>query len=148
LIIGEKIIIPGAKTTVKNTNNTKNNTTKKTNSSVGLLMRPVSGGIKTQGIHGNNGVDIGIPVGTSVYAAAGGVISLVRGGDAWNGGYGNYIVVKHPNGVQTLYAHLSSISVNKGETVEKGEVIGRSGNTGRSTGPHLHFEVRGAKNPF
>lgn len=150
LIVGEKIIIPGAKSSIINTKNTENTNTKTTKKTSGTssLIRPVSGGIKTQGIHGNNGVDIGVPVGTSVYASAGGTVSLVRGGDSWNGGYGNYIVVKHTNGVQTLYAHLSNISVNKGENVNKGDIIGRSGNTGRSTGPHLHFEVRGAKNPF
>jgi murein DD-endopeptidase MepM/ murein hydrolase activator NlpD len=150
LIIGEKIIIPGAKSGTNNTKNTGSVVVKTTKGSgnIGSLIRPVSGGIKTQGIHGNNGVDIGVPVGTSVYASAAGTVSLVRGGDAWNGGYGNYIVVKHANGVQTLYAHLSNISVNKGEAVNKGEIIGRSGNTGRSTGPHLHFEVRGARNPF
>ncbi len=66
----------------------------------------------------------------------------------WNGGYGNYIVVLHPNGTQTLYAHLQKSIVLQGGRVEKGQVIGYSGNTGKSTGPHLHFEVRGAKNPF
>lgn len=153
LIVGEKIIIPGAKGNKVGTNNNSNKTNNNKNQTgsgtfSGNLLRPVRGGIKTQGIHGNNGVDIGVPVGTTVYASMSGVVSLIRGGDGWNGGYGNYIVIKHNNGVQTLYAHLSGISVNKGETIEKGDVIGHSGNTGRSTGPHLHFEVRGARNPF
>ncbi len=79
-------------------------------------------------------------------AAAGEVIVSKTGG--WNGGYGNYIVIKHANGTQTLYAHNSSNAVSAGASVAQGEVIGYVGNTGRSTGSHLHFEVRGAKNPF
>jgi murein DD-endopeptidase MepM/ murein hydrolase activator NlpD len=68
---------------------------------------------------------------------------------AWNGGYGNYVVIQHGNGSQTLYAHQSKIIVGVGEHVVQGQVIGYVGNTGRSTGPHLHFEVRnGPRNPF
>ena len=63
-------------------------------------------------------------------------------------GYGNYIVISHPNGTQTLYAHLSGLAVVAGTSVTRGEIIGYVGSTGRSTGSHLHFEVRGAKNPF
>jgi murein DD-endopeptidase MepM/ murein hydrolase activator NlpD len=66
----------------------------------------------------------------------------------WNGGYGNYIVIRHGNGVQTLYAHLSSVSVAPGAYVAQGQTIGGMGNTGKSTGTHLHFEVRGGSNPF
>jgi murein DD-endopeptidase MepM/ murein hydrolase activator NlpD len=66
----------------------------------------------------------------------------------WNGGYGTYIVIKHENGTQTLYAHNSSNTVSVGDEVEQGDVIGYVGQTGKATGPHLHFEVRGAKNPF
>ena len=77
-----------------------------------------------------------------------GEVIIARGNGAYNGGYGNYIVIKHSNGTQTLYAHLSKVSVSVGDEVNTGEVIGKSGNTGRSTGPHLHFEVRGATNPF
>ncbi len=151
LIVGENIIIPGAKLINKNNNTNTGKDTKnpgKQTVYTGNMARPISGGIKTQGIHGYNGVDIGAPVGTSVFAALDGIVTLVRGGSGWNGGYGNYIVIKHTNGVQTLYAHLDSISVSAGQSVNKGQFIGRSGNTGRSTGPHLHFEVRGARNPF
>lgn len=112
------------------------------------FVNPLPGSIKTQGLHGYNGVDLGASIGAPVHAAGSGSVIVARSNGAWNGGYGNYIVVKHANGVQTLYAHLSSVSVGVGQQVSAGETIGAVGNTGRSTGPHLHFEVRGAKNPF
>ncbi len=111
------------------------------------LSHPVPGAIKTQGIHGYNAVDFAGSIGTSITAAAGGEV-IVSKNSGWNGGYGNYVVIKHANGVQTLYAHLSSAAVSVGSTVGAGEVIGSMGNTGKSTGPHLHFEVRGGRNPF
>lgn len=111
------------------------------------FVHPVPGATRTQGIHGYNGVDLAAPVGTAVRAAQGGTVIVARG-SGWNGGYGLYVVVKHPNGTQTLYAHLSSLSVSTGDAVASGQTIGAVGNTGRSTGSHLHFEVRGAKNPF
>lgn len=97
-------------------------------------------------IHSTNGVDISNSCGTAIYASAGGVVESSQ--DGWNGGYGSYIKVKHPNGVVTLYAHLSSRISQTGDSVEKGQLIGLMGTTGRSTGCHLHFEVRGAKNPL
>ncbi len=112
------------------------------------FSNPLPGAIKTQGIHGYNGVDLsGVPVGTAVLAALGGEVIVAKGG-GWNGGYGSYVVVKHANGTQTLYGHLSSVYVTVGQKVSTGTAVGGMGNTGRSTGPHLHFEVRGAKNPF
>jgi LysM repeat protein len=115
--------------------------------SVGFT-NPLPGSIKTQGIHGYNGIDLsGVGVGSPVVAAAGGEV-IVAKSSGWNGGYGAYIVIKHPNGTQTLYAHLSSVSVGVGQAVAKGAKIGGMGNSGQSTGPHLHFEVRGARNPF
>lgn len=113
----------------------------------GFLTRPLAGGTKTQGIHGHNAVDIAATRGTPVYAAASGKAIVVRLG-SYNGGYGNMIVIQHANNVQTVYAHLQSAAITNGETVTQGQQIGLVGNTGRSTGPHLHFEVRGAKNPF
>lgn len=160
LLIGEVIIIPGGKilpTDVKNnssSNNSKNsdkvvkNDSKQQNTSKGYFSRPVIGGVRTQGIHGHNGVDIASSYGTPILSAADGRVSLVRGGDGWNGGYGNYVVVTHGNGTQTLYAHMSSIAVSQGQKVTKGQRVGAMGSTGQSTGVHLHFEVRGAKNPF
>lgn len=110
-------------------------------------IRPIKGGKKTQGLHGYNGVDLATYVGAPVYASAEGQVVVSKSG-GWNGGYGNYIVIKHPNKTQTLYAHLSRNLVSVGEKVSQGQTIGENGSTGKSTGPHLHFEVRGAKNPF
>jgi murein DD-endopeptidase MepM/ murein hydrolase activator NlpD len=115
---------------------------------VGYYMRPVSGGRRTQGIHGHNGVDLGgLPVGSPIMAAADGTVILSRMG-GYNGGYGNYVVLSHANGTQTLYAHMIRTNVAAGVKVKQGDIIGFLGSTGRSTGPHLHFEIRGAKNPF
>lgn len=114
----------------------------------GYFTHPLPGAKKTQGIHGYNGVDLGgLPLGSAVYAAAAGDV-VVSKSAGYNGGYGRYVVVKHDNGMQTLYAHLSSNSVVPGARVAQGQVVGGVGNTGRSTGIHLHFEVRGGKNPF
>lgn len=113
----------------------------------GYYIRPVSGGRRSQGLHGYNGVDLAATYGSTVYAAAAGEVIVSRN-YGYNGGYGSYIVIRHPNNTQTLYAHLSSNLVFQGMTVQQGQVIGAVGNTGKSTGPHLHFEVRGAVNPF
>ena len=113
----------------------------------GYFTRPISGGIRTQGIHGRNGVDLASSYGASIFAAADGQVILSRSGGR-NGGYGNYIVLQHPNGTQTLYGHLSQNLVSQGQSISKGQVIGKMGSTGDSTGVHLHFEVRGGRNPF
>lgn len=114
----------------------------------GYYMRPLVGGVKTQGIHGYNGVDLAAPLGTPILAAAEGDV-LIAKGTGWNAGYGGYVVVKHDNGSQTLYAHQSKVAVSPGQHVQQGQVIGYVGSTGKSTGPHVHFEIRnGIKNPF
>ena len=116
----------------------------------GYYANPLAGGHKTQGLHGYNGVDLAMDchcTGASVRAAAGGVVIISREG-GWGGGYGNYVVISHDNGTQTLYGHLLKNLVHEGATVAQGQTIGLLGSTGRSTGPHLHFEVRGARNPF
>lgn len=111
------------------------------------FIRPMRG-IKTQGFHGPyNAVDIGAPVGTPIVAAADGVVVTTKSPSGWNGGYGGLTIIKHSNGSQSLYAHQSRIDVSPGDTVQQGEQIGLSGNTGRSTGPHLHLEFRGIKTP-
>lgn len=113
----------------------------------GYYLRPIISGRKTQGLHGYNGVDLASYLGAPILAAAAGDVIIART-SGWNGGYGNYIVINHGNGTQTLYGHLSSLAVTVGKTVTRGEIIGYMGSTGRSTGAHLHFEIRGAKNPF
>lgn len=116
-------------------------------SSAGYFINPVPGSARTQGIHGYNGIDLGARSGTQVIAAAAGEVLISRS-SGWNGGYGIYVVVKHNNGTQTLYSHLNQAIVYAGQRVVQGQVVGYVGATGRATGPHLHFEVRGASNPF
>lgn len=92
-----------------------------------------------RGARMHNGVDIAAPTGTAVYSSAEGeILRIGRQPD----GYGNFIEIRHPNGMTTLYAHLSRIDVASGDRVLAGERIGLVGSTGYSTGPHLHFEVR------
>ena len=157
LVIGKEIIIPGGeiqqevqvvkKVIAKTVTPTK--TTGKNVSSGSWLTNPAPGSIETQGIHGFNGVDLASRGGAHIpiVAAASGQV-IISKNSGWNGGYGNYVVIKHNNGTQTLYGHLTSSAVEVGETVDQGEVIGAMGNTGKSTGTHLHFEVRGGTNPF
>ncbi|MFZ1987696.1 MAG: peptidoglycan DD-metalloendopeptidase family protein [Minisyncoccia bacterium] len=114
---------------------------------LGFFGNPVPSALVTQSIHGWNGVDLAAKTGTPMYAAADGTIIVSRTG-GWNGGYGNYVVIDHANGTQTLYAHMSRVVASAGTAVSKGQLIGYVGATGEATGSHLHFEVRGAKNPF
>lgn len=121
----------------------------KTNAIAGYFMRPVAGCVKTQGLHGSysTAVDWGCPIGTTVASAAAGTV--IRASESgYNGGYGEVVIISHPNGTQSIYAHLSRIDVVNGQKVSQGQVLGATGNTGRSTGPHLHFETRGTSNPF
>jgi murein DD-endopeptidase MepM/ murein hydrolase activator NlpD len=89
------------------------------------------------------GIDIGAPVGTPIHAALGGKVVLA----GWTGGYGNYTCIQHGGGLSTCYGHQSRYATSVGATVSKGELIGYVGNTGNSTGPHLHFETRVNGNP-
>ena len=87
----------------------------------------------------HSGIDIGVKTGNPIYAAEDGIVIT----SGWNsGGYGYYIIIDHGDGLQTLYGHNSELLLKKGERVKKGEAVAKSGSTGRSTGPHLHFEVR------
>jgi len=92
---------------------------------------------------GHNGVDFGTPVGTKITAALAGTVTATGNTDQAYGcySYGKWVLIRHGNGLSTLYAHLSSVSVQKGQTVGTGQLVGYSGNTGYSTGPHLHFTV-------
>lgn len=151
LTVGNTLIIPGGAlhaTPVKAAANAAPvRVTGATAGDGGGFAHPAPGAVKTQGIHGYNAVDLAGSHGTTIRAAAAGEV-IVAKASGWNGGYGNYVVIKHANGSQTLYAHLSSLSVGVGEYVTQAETIGGMGSTGRSTGTHLHFEVRGARNPF
>ena len=88
---------------------------------------------------GHTGIDYALYLGTPVLAAADGRVRLVA---HLQGGYGIHVVIEHEDGLETIYAHLSRASVSIGAKVRAGQTIGLSGNSGRSTGPHLHFEVR------
>ncbi|MDB5266760.1 MAG: putative rane bound lytic murein transglycosylase [Parcubacteria group bacterium] len=147
LVPGDVIIVPDGEIAAPSAGSTVKPIGSSYPSYAGYYMRPIVGGRKTQGIHGHNGVDLGAPNGTPILAAANGSVIISRTG-GYNGGYGTYVVISHPNGTQTLYAHMSSNNVSVGQYVSQGQVIGAVGNTGKSTGSHLHFEVRGAKNPF
>jgi len=85
--------------------------------------------------------------GLPVLASADGIVIASRS-SGWNGGYGQYVVVSHGNGTQSLYAHLNAIFTTVGQHVSQGVQIGTIGSTGNSTGCHVHFEIRGARNPF
>lgn len=93
--------------------------------------------------NGHSGIDLRAAVGTKVLAAKEGIITATGNTDAVSGcySYGKWVFIKHPNGLSTLYAHLSAINVVAGQAVSDGQLIGYSGNTGYSTGPHLHFGV-------
>lgn len=114
----------------------------------GAFGWPVSGRITQKFWSRHLGIDIGAPKGAPVIAADSGYV--IQAG--WsNVGYGNMILINHGNGYLTRYAHLSALNVEVGDSVKKGQLIGRVGSTGNSTGPHLHFEIiRGAthRNPF
>lgn len=108
----------------------------------GRLASPIGGtftspfGTRWGRLHA--GIDVAVPEGTPIRAADSGTVRQA----GWMGGYGNYTCILHTATLSTCYAHQSSIGVSSGASVKKGQVIGRSGNTGNSTGPHLHFEVR------
>lgn len=101
---------------------------------VGVLTSPF--GYRWGGLH--PGIDIAAPWGSPVVAAADGVVESAR----WEGGYGMCVRVRLPDGTENVYAHLSAFIASPGQQVKAGEQIAREGNTGFSTGPHLHFEVR------
>ncbi|MFZ2500496.1 MAG: M23 family metallopeptidase [Minisyncoccia bacterium] len=162
LIVGSTIIIPGGEftsPTPKATAKTKVSKGKRGTirepylggsgaAQDGYYGNPVPGGIITQVVHGWNAIDIGAARGTPIHASADGTVIIARVSGGWNGGYGNYVVITHDNGTQTLYSHMMSAIVSTGASVSAGQIIGYVGSTGLSTGPHLHFEVRGAANPF
>ena len=152
---GDIIFVPNGiiKPVVVKTKPTTSHTTPNISSTPvtsGYYMRPAAGivtspyGSRKGGFH--PGVDIGNVRGTPIVAAASGVVVQVisgckEGARSCGGRYGNHIVIEHPNGTKTRYAHLSKTSVSVGQEVSQGQKIGALGNTGSSTGPHLHFEI-------
>lgn len=112
----------------------------------GNFSWPAAGYVSQSYWGGHPAIDIAGSIGAAVTAADGGYVVLAGGG--WNGGYGNHVIIDHGNGFTTLYAHLNSIFVSPGMTVSKGQQIGTMGNTGNSTGPHLHLEVRYGGVPY
>ena len=111
-------------------------------SDYGMRWHPVVGGRRA-----HKGVDLAGPVGTPIHATADGVVSKAE----WFSSYGLYVSLEHGGDLQTRYGHMSRLNVAAGQQVRKGDVIGFIGSTGRSTGPHLHYEVRiagGAVNPI
>lgn len=102
-------------------------------SSFGMREHPVLGGRRA-----HKGVDLAAPTGTPIYATADGVVEKAE----WFSGYGLYVQLDHGAALETRYGHMSRLNVASGQRVRKGDVIGYVGSTGRSTGPHLHYEVR------
>jgi murein DD-endopeptidase MepM/ murein hydrolase activator NlpD len=101
----------------------------------GFGPRSSPGGV---GSTNHEGIDFGVPEGTPIRAAKSGTVIIA----SYQGGYGNYTCIDHGSGLSTCYGHQSSFAVSSGQSVDQGQIIGYSGNTGASTGPHLHFEVR------
>lgn len=149
IVPGTEIIIPNGEISAPVTYATSKIPALGTSSSyVGYYLRPIAGGVRSQGLHGYNGIDLAASVGTPIMASASGDIIISKEG-GWNGGYGNYVVIRHPNGTQTLYSHNQRNAVGIGEHVVQGQIIGYIGATGKTTGPHVHFEIRGGpRNPF
>lgn len=152
LVVGQEIIIPGAKRIIPSVVSRpsystggyiKNTSRAPGRDTGGTLLFPTKG-VYTQGYHyGHYAVDIAKSGGAPIWAAESGTVIRARGG--WNGGYGNYVIIDHGNGMTTLYAHMRERYVNVGDYVSRGDQIGYMGNTGNvrgRTGIHLHFEVR------
>lgn len=102
-------------------------------SNFGMRSHPVIGGLRA-----HKGLDMAAPTGTPIYATADGLVSKAE----WFSAYGNFVSIGHGSELETRYGHMSRIAVSAGQRVRKGDVIGYVGSTGRSTGPHLHYEVR------
>lgn len=113
--------------------------------SLNPFCAPITGtvrsGFKFRRTREHKGIDVPLHVGDTVRAAFNGIVRYI-GGVRRTGGYGNLVIIRHSNGLETYYGHLSRILVGENETVKAGEIIGLGGSTGRSTGPHLHFETR------
>jgi murein DD-endopeptidase MepM/ murein hydrolase activator NlpD len=144
LIIGSDLVIPGGtkpfiQQQIVGINTSSVSVPDDAATGSGNFSWPASGSISQGYWGGHRALDIASRTGAPVKAADGGFVTLAGGG--WNGGYGNHVIIDHGNGFATLYAHLNTIFVKSGENVGAGQQIGTVGNTGNSTGPHLHFEI-------
>ncbi len=174
LSAGEILIIPGGQEEAASSASTENTVAPAKSGTrtplpayAGYYKNPLPTGARSQGLHyglrgnGRNSVDIAATKGDTIYAAAGGTVSVSHFktlSNPWFSGFGNYIIIDHPNGTKTLYAHMSAVYVAEGARLEQGQPIGEVGNTGKvfpaptsrnpNAGSHLHFELIGAKNPF
>ena len=148
LAVGTEIIIPDGEAPIPPSTNVPSGSYRGGSGPAyaGYYIRPIEGGRKTQGLHGYNGVDLANGCYMPIFASHSGDVIMSRS-SGWNGGYGNFVIIDHPNGTQTLYAHMSEIIVGTGWHVVQGQVIGYTGATGKATGCHVHFEVRGAEMP-
>jgi murein DD-endopeptidase MepM/ murein hydrolase activator NlpD len=108
-------------------------------SGYGWRIHPV---YKVEKFH--SGMDFTAPVGTEIHATGNGVVVKV---EPYGNGYGNNVVINHGYGYETVYAHMSKFAVHVGQKIQRGDLLGYVGNTGTSTGPHLHYEVRKNGNP-
>lgn len=169
LQVGENLIVPDGEVPVTYPARTYVKSYSAPNIDVKSFFSFPVKGIRSQGLHGYNGIDIANQCGTPVFAAADGQVVLSRTtqsrariGASVFGGYGNHVRIKHSNGTETIYAHLKDVMIPYGANVVKGQQVGTMGGgfelvggklyrmegAGRSTGCHLHFEVRGATNPL
>ncbi len=150
LVPGQKLIIPGGRKLIAQRNVRAYSGPIPASAALGTgsFGWPVSGVITQKYWSGHAGIDIGAPTGTPVFASDSGFVVSV----GWdNSGFGKTILIDHRNGYLTLYGHLGTFAVAVGDSVMKGRLIGRVGNTGRSTGPHLDFRIRQNgvwRNPF
>jgi murein DD-endopeptidase MepM/ murein hydrolase activator NlpD len=150
ITVGQKLIVPGGERPyqVRHVVAWSGALPKDAKRGSGSFGWPVSGYITQRYSEVHPAADIGVAEGSPVKAADSGYVAVVGRSDT---GYGRYILVDHGNGFQTVYAHLSVIFVEVGQSVGKGQTMGLSGNTGKSTGPHLHFEIKlngVRRNPF
>lgn len=150
-----KKIVPGASITIPGVKPPERFVYASASSGSGLPSYPGYYALPAQGwnwgtLHAQNAVDIANACGTPIFASAEGLVLEVRS-SGWNGGYGSYVLLEHPNGTKTRYAHISRSAVAAGAYVNQGDTIAYIGNTGNTHGPtgcHLHFEIIGARNPF
>lgn len=147
IVVGQSIIIPDGKQPRVSAPRTYASTYSSLQVLTNYFIRPTAGRI-SQGLHGYNAVDIAGGCWQPIYAAAPGTVEVASGNGRWNGGYGNFVSISHPNGTATLYAHMVQVLSWRGQSVNQGQLLGYTGSTGRSSGCHVHWEVRGSQNPL